>query len=198
MNKIRVITAISMALYLQVGPASPQERSTDVNENITIEDGWARFVDLCGLVLSDPDAYVAGLPDVGPLGEKVRTDYSDGLLVITDLQNGRINESVHVSRFGSVVHADCHFNFRPANFSDKDTANREFADLLAVMESLNYVGCYGNRQLPGVINGASVFDVDGYQYQIINVWGRRDISVQVTISDHSFYAGVTGAVVVAN
>jgi len=166
-------------------------RSRDINENISIEQVWDRFLTVCQLAVFDTAEYLATLPETGLLGEKVRAEHSDGNLTSVDLMNGRIWESVVIARIGASLDVDCHFYFDLSKETSFEDIARRFLQIIKSEPDWEYAGGRGQREFPSLAGGQSVSKVDNYQYSILNVWDRRDVSVEVTISKHHAYLGVS-------
>ncbi|MES0884371.1 hypothetical protein [Roseibium sp. SCP14] len=146
---------------------------------------------VCELAVSDPSGYLATLPETGLFGEKVRAEHGDGSLITADIMNGRIWESVVIARVGDKVDIDCHFHFKPPEKTSAKEMAQQFLQILKTKPDWEYVGGYGERDFPSFTGGQSVSKSKAYQYSLFNVWGREDVSVEVTLSKYQVYLGVS-------
>lgn len=166
-------------------------RSGNVREEISLEQAWKRFLKTCGLAISDPSGYLATLPEKGLLGEKVRTEIGDGNYIQADLMNGRIWESVVIARFDTRVDIDCYFHFKPSQATDGKEIAKHFQAIMKANPDLEFVGGYGEVDYPHFTTGQGVSKSKSYHYSVLNVWGQKDASVEVTFSEHQVYLGVS-------
>jgi len=191
-TKATFVLALSSLLFSSsVGYAeSVQLRSSDVNEEISLERAWERFVKVCGLAISDPADYLARLPETGPVGEKGRAEHGDENLVTVNILNGRIWEYTTITRFGSAVGIDCSFHYMTPEKIGAEELGQQFLPIMTSEPDWEFVGGNGVIEYPDFSGRRSFSKHESPQYSILNVWGRKDVSVQVIFQDSLVYWGV--------
>jgi hypothetical protein len=87
--------------------ALPLGAASQPLDEISPEGLWTRFLQTCSTVLTDPDAYLAGLPRPGPSGERVISVSPDRNVVSVFHRIGNAYDEVELYRVGNHQIRDC-------------------------------------------------------------------------------------------
>uniref|UniRef100_UPI003B516596 hypothetical protein n=1 Tax=Roseovarius indicus TaxID=540747 RepID=UPI003B516596 len=126
-----------------------------------------RFLQTCTQVLSDPDAYLAGIESPGPAGERVTSVSPDRNLVSVYEREGAVHDEVELHIVGNRQVRDCSV-IGEFHGADTEELAGQFRQVVESRDGLTISG--GHAPQDYVDGGALTTEEDIYLYAIDGLW----------------------------
>ncbi|MEM1299045.1 MAG: hypothetical protein AAGH68_07160 [Pseudomonadota bacterium] len=186
MTILRKALSVSV-LACCVTPASAEE--------MDIAQSWEHFTTTCGQMLSDPDAYLANLPEKGSKGQKLTSTAADDSFQVAEYQNGPVNEQMHLAHFEGYSWVTCHIQINSVSVKGVDAQEAALREVLSEAENVVLAGGKVERNYTSLYAGLlEVANAEIVQFTAVGVFDNPELHAEGELDGEGFYANVEGRV----
>ena len=162
---------------------------------LDIAQSWEHFTKTCGQMLSDPDAYLASLPEKGSKGQALTSTAPDDSFQVAEYQNGPVNEQMHLAHFEGYSWVTCHIQINSVSVKGVDAQEAALREVLSGAENMVLAGGKVERNYASLYAGLlEISNAEIVQFTASGVFDNPELHAEGELDGEGFYANVEGRV----